>query len=395
MASPTRPTAAALAALGATVIAVPALGMTGAQSADAAGESTYTVRTGETLSHVAVATGRTVEELADANGLTSRDLVPAGALLAVPDPGSAVSALTVREGDTLTGIAARTGTSVAALAAANGIPAPYRIVVGQDLAVPVAPGATPTTGPIATDDAGQSGGAGPAATLVVRPGDTLSGIAARAGVGLRALLDASALDASTPIRPGQVLTLPTGAAAAATAAATPSGAARTGEAAKPAPIASTFAGRTYAPEVTAAATASRDALLARAVPSRDQVRELVAATAREMGVDPGLAVAVAHQESGFNARSVSPANAVGTMQVIPSSGAWASGMVGRDLDLLDTRDNAVAGVAILRALTSATQDEPTAIAGYYQGLASVRRDGMYPDTQRYVANVQTLAARYR
>lgn len=388
MASPTRPTAAALAALGATVIAVPALGMAGAQSADAA-ESTYTVRAGETLSHVALATGRTVEELADANGLTSRDAVRAGALLAVPTPGTAVSALKVREGDTLTGIAARTGTSVAALASANGIAAPYRIVVGQDLAVPVAPGATPTTGPVAAD-AGQSG-ASPAATLVVRSGDTLSGIAARAGVGLRALLDASSLDASTPIRPGQVLTLPTGAAAAATVAA----GAPSGEAAKPAPIASSFAGRTYAPEVTAAATASRDVLLARTVPSRDQVRELVAATAREMGVDPGLAVAVAHQESGFNARSVSPANAVGAMQVVPSSGTWASGMVGRDLDLVDPKDNAVAGVAILRALTSATKDEPTAIAGYYQGLASVRSNGLYPDTERYVANVQTLAARYR
>lgn len=391
MATPTRPTAAALAALGATVIAVPALGMTGAQSADAA-ESTYTVSAGETLSHVALATGRTVAELADANGLSSRDLVPTGALLAVPAPGSVVSALTVREGDTLTGIAARTGTSVAALASANDIPAPYRIVVGQDLAIPVAPGATPATGPVATD-AGQGGPA--AATLVVRPGDTLSGIAARSGVGLRALLDASSLDASTPIRPGQVLTLPTGASAAATVAATPSGAAPAGEAAEPAPIASTFAGRTYAPEITAAATASRDALLARAVPSRDQVRELVAATAREMGVDPGLAVAVAHQESGFNARAVSPANAVGAMQVIPSSGTWASGMVGRDLDLLDPQDNAVAGVAILRALTSATKDEPTAIAGYYQGLASVRGNGLYPDTERYVANVQTLAARYR
>lgn len=387
MASPTRPTAAALAALGATVIAVPALGIAGAQSADAA-ESTYTVRAGETLSHVALATGRTVEELADANGLTSRDAVRAGALLAVPTPGTAVSALTVREGDTLTGIAARTGTSVAALAGANGIAAPYRIVVGQQLAVPVAPGATPATGPIATDAA--QGGASPAATLVVRTGDTLSGIAARAGVGLRALLDASALDASTPIRPGQVLTLPTGAAAAATVSATPSGGA-----AKPAPIASSFAGRTYAPDITAAATANRDALLARAVPSRDQVRELVAAAARERGVDPGLAVAIAHQESGFNARSVSPANAVGAMQVIPSSGAWASGIVGRDLDLLDPEDNAVAGVAILRALTSATKDEPTAIAGYYQGLASVRSNGLYPDTQRYVANVQTLAARYR
>ena len=36
-----------------------------------------------------------------------------------------------------------------------------------------------------------------------------------------------------------------------------------------------------------------------------------------------------------------------------------------------------------------------AIASYYQGNASVRSRGMYDDTRRYVANVQTLTARYR
>lgn len=387
MATPTRPTAAALAALGATVIAAPVLGITGADRAEAADGQVYAVSAGETLGHVAVATGSTVTALADANGLTSQDLVLTGAELVVPSPDAPPAALTVRAGDSLSAIAARTGSSVAAMAAANGIPAPYRIQVGQQLVVPAAPGAAPATGPVAST----TDGAAPSSTLVVRPGDTLSGIAARAGVSLPSLLEAAGVDASTPIRPGQVLTLPRGAAAAATVAATPPGQ----TAAKPAPVASSFAGRTYAPEVTASATADRDALLARQVPSRDEVRELVAATAREMGVDPGLAVAIAHQESGFNARAVSPADAVGAMQVIPSSGRWASGMVGRDLDLLDPRDNAVAGVAILRALTGATDDEPTAIAGYYQGLASVRSNGLYPDTQRYVANVQTLAARYR
>ena len=389
MASPTRPTAAALAALGATVIAVPALGMAGAEPA-AAAERTYTVSAGETLSHVALATGTTVTALADANGLASRDLVRTGALLTVPAPGAALGTLKVRPGDSLTAIAARTGTSTAALAAANGIDAPYLITIGQDLVVPAAPGQAPATGPVAATTDGE-GAPAPASTLVVRAGDTLSGIAARAGVSLPALLAAASLDAATPIRPGQVITLPDGAAAPATVAATPAGQTTTASA----PVASSFAGRTYAPEITASATANRDTLLARQVPSREAVRELVAATAREMGVDPGLAVAIAHQESGFNARAVSPANAVGAMQVIPSSGAWASGMVGRDLDLLDPDDNAVAGVAILRALGNATQDEPTAIAGYYQGLASVRGNGLYPDTERYVANVQTLAARYR
>jgi hypothetical protein len=39
-------------------------------------------------------------------------------------------------------------------------------------------------------------------------------------------------------------------------------------------------------------------------------------------------------------------------------------------------------------------DENAAIAGYYQGLSSVRSRGLYDDTQRYVANVQALRSRF-
>ena len=35
-----------------------------------------------------------------------------------------------------------------------------------------------------------------------------------------------------------------------------------------------------------------------------------------------------------------------------------------------------------------------AIAGYYQGLGSVRSRGLYDDTQQYVANVQALRSRF-
>lgn len=82
------------------------------------------------------------------------------------------------------------------------------------------------------------------------------------------------------------------------------------------------------------------------------------------------------------------------MQVIPSSGEWASDLVGRDLNLLDPQDNVVAGVAILRALVSTSPDLPTAIAGYYQGQGSVRDNGMFSDTRVYVANIQTLMNQY-
>ena len=77
------------------------------------------------------------------------------------------------------------------------------------------------------------------------------------------------------------------------------------------------------------------------------MRRLVHDTAVQMGVDPALALAHAHQESGFDHRAVSPADAVGAMQVIPDAGDWASGLVGRELDLLDPQDNVTAGVAIM------------------------------------------------
>ena len=51
------------------------------------------------------------------------------------------------------------------------------------------------------------------------------------------------------------------------------------------------------------------------------------------------------------------------------------------------------GIAVLVSkLASNTQQ---AVAGYYQGLAGVRQNGMYADTRQYVANVLAIRARMR
>ena len=118
------------------------------------------------------------------------------------------------------------------------------------------------------------------------------------------------------------------------------------------------------------------------------------AAARALGVDPALALAVADAESAFDQRQVSQANAIGVMQVVPSSGRWAAAVLGRPLDLLDATDNITAGVAILAALRPAGGDD-VVVAAYYQGLDSVRRHGLSADTRRYVADVLTLRGRYR
>ena len=76
------------------------------------------------------------------------------------------------------------------------------------------------------------------------------------------------------------------------------------------------------------------------------------------------------KESGWNQRNVSGVNAIGAMQVIPAGGQWAEAMIGRDLNLLDTRDNVTAGVVMLRTLGSMATSEDEVVAAYYQGFAS-------------------------
>ncbi len=359
-------------------------------------QSTYRVKAGDTVSHIALATGSTTSAIIAANGLSKNGFIREGQTLVLPSRGGgggptatgrsgrsapAAGAYTVRAGDTVSHIAARYGTTVAAIVAANGLSANGFIREGQRLSVP---GAARKSVPKGTSGAtiAARGASAPSAptvgTYTVKAGDTLSHIAARTGNTVSALRAANpSLDKSATIQIGQKLAVP----------------GATSSSSKP--LANTFAGRTYSDAVVRSATANRDALAARSVPTRAQMQAMVAETARRHGVDPALAQAIAYQESGFNMRAVSPANAVGVMQVIPSSGQWASDMVGRRLDLLDPQDNVTAGVLLLRAHTRSGADQATVIAAYYQGMAGVKRNGMYPDTRRYVASVQTLMARYR
>ena len=163
--------------------------------------------------------------------------------------------------------------------------------------------------------------------------------------------------------------------------------------AKSAASANSFAGRTYPSSIVNAANRNRAALARHAVPSRSQTQAMIVATARRHGVDPKLALAVGWQESGWNQRQVSVANAIGVMQVIPSSGQWASEMAGRQLNLLNTQDNITAGVVILRSLTRSASTVDQAIAGYYQGLDSVQKNGMYADTKGYVSAIKAHRTR--
>lgn len=361
-------------------LALAVVGVTATAGAAHADE-TYTVRSGDTVSHIATRSGTTVAAIARANALADVSRIRIGQVLTVPSasapapaaaaPAPVSASYTVVPGDTVSAIAAKYRTTVAAVVAANGLDARAFIRIGQTLSIPGAGGAAAPAPAAAAQAAGS-------VSHTVRTGDTVTAIAAKHGATVAAVVAANGLDSRALIRIGQTLTVPVPVAAPAAAS-----------------VGNTFAGRTYADSVVAAANANLTTLRSSPTPSKAEMQAKIVATAQAMGVDPALAQAVAFQESGFKHAVVSPANAIGTMQVIPTSGQWASELVGRQLNLVNPDDNVTAGVAILRALVGNAPDLPTAIAGYYQGASSVKKNGMFADTRRYVANVQTHMTRFR
>ncbi|HEY0186017.1 MAG TPA: LysM peptidoglycan-binding domain-containing protein [Cellulomonas sp.] len=386
----TGPRARRLATGTGATLALAAVAVT-ATAGGAQADEEYTVRSGDTVSHIAARYGTTVAAVRSSNGLDSNAFITEGQLLTIPTTSATSSSTTattsssthtVASGETVSAIAASYGTTVSAIVSANGLDSSAFIRAGQTLTIPAASSTSTASTSTATTATTSS-----SSTHTVASGETVSAIAASYGTTVSAIVSANGLDSSAFIRAGQTLTIPAASSTSSTSTAssttTTSGL-----------VGSTFAGRTYSATVVASANENKATLLSMDVPSTSEMQAKVAATAVAMGVDPALAQAVAYQESGFDQTAVSPANAIGTMQVIPSAGEWASQLVGRELNLLDPDDNVVAGIAILRSLLNTSSDLSTAIASYYQGATSVKNNGMYSDTRRYVANVQTLMTRY-
>jgi len=344
-------------------------------AAPAPADVVHVVVAGDAVWDLAATYGVSVSAISEANSLDARATIRIGQRLVIPSvtapsasPTRGTGTHTVRKGDTLWSIARAYHTTVISLARANGIDNPALVRIGAVLTVP-SQGSTQivaTSANLATT--------AETTLYVVRSGDTLSAIAARHRTTVDHLARTNHLTNPSLIRVGQTLTVPGG---------VPTGL-----------VGDTFLGRTYPDSVVSAANVNKATLNAMSVPTRAQMQTMVIDTARRMGVDPALAQAIAYQESGFNQRAVSPANAVGCMQVIPTSGEWASDLVGRDLNLLIAQDNVTAGVAILRQLQRNGAPLDIAIAGYYQGERSVRENGMNSDTVRYVASVKSLMARF-
>ena len=293
-------------------------------------------------------------------------------LLLAAAPASAAVSHTVQPGETLWSIAAANNLTTRTVAAFNGLSENAQVVLGSSINVPTvaegasalagtgAPQATAASAPAAT----ASGAPAVLGSYVVRSGDTLGGLARNAGVSLDSMAAANGLDPARPLLIGTVLKLPAGAP-------TP---ARASE-----PLPTQRVVSSAGPQPTAQRVGAAD----------------IQSVASQYGVSPSLAAAIGWQESGFNNGMVSDANARGVMQVMPGTWSYVESISGQKLNAASASDNVRAGVLYLQHLLQQTGgDESAAIAGYYQGLGSVRSRGLFDDTQQDVANVQALRSRF-
>ena len=279
-------------------------------------------------------------------------VVPLVVAVSMADGGSAVAAsitaVTVQPGDTLSAIAVRYHTTVAALVAANGIADPNRIMAGAVLHVPMA--APP---PVAVAAIGPTG-----ATVVVRPGDSLTSIAAHHHTTVAVLVAVNHIANPNLVFAGARLTLP--------GPLLPPGWGPGG----PLPA----------------------ALLSH--PERLSLRPAFLSAANASGVAPSLLEALCWWESGWQSTATSSAGAIGLCQLEPSTVNYARTVLLHNaaLDPRVAADNIAMAAAYLHDLmVRGGGDIHVAVAAYYQGLGSAQQR-LLPSTQNYVTGVFNYAA---
>lgn len=330
-------------------LAVAATAVLAAVAPTAVARADVVVRPGETLSSIAAANGVSVGDLAAANGIADPNHVVAGRALHLPARPYRVAA-----GDTLSSIAAAHGVALADLVAANPMADPNLVAVGAVLTIPAggggggAGGATPSAGAAPASPAPTPSAA--AASYTVQAGDTLSGIAGRYGVSVSAITGANGIADAGLVVAGRTLRIP-----------------------PPPSIAERIA----------------------ADPARQALQPAFDQWAAAYGVPADLLKAMTWLESGWQAGLTSSAGAIGIGQLLPETVDFLEALIGEDLDPWDPADNVRMSARYLRWLLDQTGgDVGQSLAGYYQGLTSVRTLGAYPATVDYVDLVLSLRNRF-
>jgi murein DD-endopeptidase MepM/ murein hydrolase activator NlpD len=190
---------------------------------------------------------------------------------------------------------------------------------------------------------------------VVRPGDTLSGVASRFGTTPGAIARANSIKNLNVIVIGRKLTIPSGSSS--TVAATPTG---------------------------------RLPAKLLAHPDRVVLRPTFEKWAAHYGVPSDVLEAMCWVESGWQSGVVSPTGAVGIGQLQPATVDHVRLLIGiKTLDPRNADDNIRMSARFLKFLLDRTGgDVDTALAAYYQGLRSVTTGTVFTETRQYIAVVE-------
>jgi hypothetical protein len=124
------------------------------------------------------------------------------------------------------------------------------------------------------------------------------------------------------------------------------------------------------------------------------VRTMLTNWAIAYRLDPSFVRALAWMESGFQPGLVSSAGARGVLQVLPSTRGYVEHqLIGHKVPR-STSGNIRIGVVYLRHLLREFRwSRKHALAAWYQGPASVRKNGQLKTTKQFVANVLALSRR--
>lgn len=316
-------------------------------------------------------TGRHARTGRGRRGPITRLTAALGLVVVVGVVGNAATTHVVRRGETLSHVAARYGTTVQAIAAANGITNIHHVragrllAIGDQAAAPSAP--VGELVPISASQAAPPASPEPAAAVfgvhVVARAETLSAIAKQTGTTVANLAALNAISDVNRVRIGTRLMIPL-----------------------PAP----------APPPPSTLDPARIPARLGAAPERQALAGRFEHWAGAYGVPADLVMGLAWVESGWQNEVISSVGAVGIGQIMPATAAWLSDRVIKEtLDARNPDHNIQMTARYLRWLLDRTGgDVPTALAGYYQGLNSVRTKGVYPVSQTYISAVLAATESY-
>lgn len=118
--------------------------------------------------------------------------------------------------------------------------------------------------------------------------------------------------------------------------------------------------------------------------SKITVKELIVKHAKEMGVDPALALSIAKTESGFKHETKSPYGAVGVFQLMPKTATRLG------YNPYQVSDNIKGGIAYYQMMYKMFGSTELALAAYNAGPGNVKKyNGIPPfsETKRFVATI--------